>query len=175
MIGLQDGGVFLWDVKSESHEKLVPDLDASVQDVAISPDGCYLAAVNNKGDCYIWTLKSSNDQQLSVLEPKLKIKAHKKYVLRCKFSPDSSLLLTTSADSTAKLWNTSDWTLFRELKIDTHRWIWDAAFTSDSQYLFTASSDNIARLWKVDTKEVDRMYIGHQRAITALAFRDEFT
>lgn len=173
-VAMQNGGVMLWDVKSECHEQMMPDVDASVQDVAISPDGAYLAAINNKGMCYIWSLTSSANQSLGTMHPKTKIQAHKKYGLRCKFSPDSNYLLTTSADSTAKLWNTTDFSLYRELKIDTNRWIWDAAFTSDSQYLFTASSDAMARLWKVDSKEVDRQYIGHQKAVTSLAFRDEF-
>lgn len=38
--------------------------------------------------------------------------------------------------------------------------------------LFAASSAGKARLWRLDTKEVEREYIGHQKAITALAFRD---
>ena len=37
-----------------------------------------------------------------------KINAHKKYGLKCKFSPDSKFLVTTSADHTAKLWDTSN-------------------------------------------------------------------
>ena len=34
--------------------------------------------------------------------------AHKRYGLKCKFSPDSTMLVTTSADQTAKLWSSSD-------------------------------------------------------------------
>lgn len=173
-VAMQNGAVMLWDVKSESHEQLIPDVDASVQDVAISPDGAYLAAVNNRGVCYIWSLKSSPHQSLSVMEPKTKIMAHSKFALRCKFSPDSNYLLTTSADSTAKLWHTSDFSLFREFKIDTQRWIWDAAFTVDSKHLFTASSDGLARLWNVETNSLERQYLGHQKAVTALAFRDGY-
>lgn len=77
-VAMQNGGVMLWDVKSESHEQLIPDVDATVQDVAISPDGAYLAAVNNKGICYIWSLTSSPNQSLSIMEPKTKIVAHSK-------------------------------------------------------------------------------------------------
>lgn len=39
-------------------------------------------------------------------------------------------------------------------------------------FYFLASSSGKARLWRLDTKEVEREYIGHQKAITALAFRD---
>lgn len=172
-IGSQGGCVYLWDVKSDRHDQLIPEVDASIQDIAISPDGTYMAAVNNKGNCYIWTLLNSNDQHLSVLKPKLKIPAHKRYVLRCKFSPDSKLLVTTSGDGSARIWKTPEFTLWRELKIENKCWAWDAAFSADSKYLFVATSDGIARLWKLETKEIEREYIGHQKAITALSFKDE--
>lgn len=42
------------------------------------------------------------------MQRKLKLKAHKRYALKCKFSPDSTLLATTSADQTAKIWRTAD-------------------------------------------------------------------
>ncbi|XP_065366076.1 protein LST8 homolog [Calliphora vicina] len=171
-MGAQNGGVYLWDVKSEVHEQLIPEVDASIQDVAISPDGQYMAAVNNKGNCYIWSLSSSPNQKLTTLHPKLKIAAHKRYVLRCKFSPDSRLLVTTSGDGTARIWKTDDFTMWRELSIDNY-WVWDAAFSADSKYLFTASSDGIARLWKLETKNPERKYTGHTKAITALSFKDE--
>lgn len=136
-IGSQGGRVYLWDVKSDAHEQCVPEVEASVQDVAISPDGMFLAAVNNRGNCYIWTLMSSSDTHLSTLQPKQKIEAHKRYALRCKFSPDSRFLVTCSGDSTAKLWKTPDFTLYRTLDIESESWVWDAAFSADSQRIFT--------------------------------------
>lgn len=136
-IGSQGGRVYLWDVKSDAHEQCVPEVEASVQDVAISPDGMFLAAVNNRGNCYIWTLMSNSDTHLSTLQPKQKIEAHKRYALRCKFSPDSNFLVTCSGDSTAKLWKTPDFTLYRTFDIESDAWVWDAAFSADSRRLFT--------------------------------------
>lgn len=136
-IGSQGGRVYLWDVKSDAHEQCVPEVEASVQDVAISIDGMYMAAVNNKGNCYIWNLSSSSDTNLSTLQPKQKIEAHKRYALRCKFSPDSNYLVTTAGDSTAKLWKTPDFTLYRTFDIECDAWVWDAAFSADSRRLFT--------------------------------------
>lgn len=138
-IGSQGGMVYLWDVKSDLHEQCVPEVEASVQDIAISPDGLFMAAVNNKGNCYIWNLKSSNDTQLSSLQPKQKIEAHKRYAVRCKFSPDSNYLVTCAGDSTAKLWLAPDFTLYRTFQID-NAWVWDAAFSADSKRLFTGKT-----------------------------------
>lgn len=48
------------------------------------------------------------------------------------------LLVTTSADQTASIWKTEDFSLYRQLKYDGgQRWVWDASFTNDSQYLVT--------------------------------------
>ncbi|KAG8298856.1 Target of rapamycin complex subunit lst8 [Homalodisca vitripennis] len=84
------------------------------------------------------------------------------------------LLVTTSADQSARVWKTADFSLVQELKVDNgQRWVWDVAFSADSQYIITASSDNIARLWSVETGTVQREYTGHQKAVTALAFSDQ--
>jgi G protein beta subunit-like protein len=147
----------------------------------------------------VWALNSGDpNKESSKLLPKNKILAHVegrcgtnriftwspnwiffRYALCCKFSPDSSLLVTTSADRTAKLWRTSDFTLvqvtyaaqmllIQVLLLQTltmpeeagpgpqqPAWVWDAAFTADSQMLLTASSsDHKARLWNIKTAEV---------------------
>merc|ERR1712071_703552 len=49
---------------------------------------------------------------------------------------------------------------------------WDIAFSADSQYAITASSDGTARLWSIETSEIAKEYIGHQKALTSLAFQD---
>lgn len=106
--------------------------------------------------------------------------------------------MTTSADQTARVWKTTDFSEVQILQHEAKRWVWDAAFSADSQYIFTgnnifsflffiimfhgfnfnisfnlASSDGVARLWNVSTGAVEREYQGHQKAVTALAFRDE--
>ena len=132
-----------------------------------------MAAVNNKGNCYIWSLTGGRAEESTQLHPKHKLSAHKKYALKCRFSPDSTLLATTSADGTVRIWKTVDFTMLTELKETSQRWVWDCAFSGDSQYIITASSDNMARLWNVETGEVKREYSGHQKAVVCLAFRDD--
>ena len=69
-----------------------------------------VAAVTNSGNCYVspesnredWTLLKEFQSGLKMS----KIGAHKKYALKCKFSPDSTMVATSSADRTAKLWST---------------------------------------------------------------------
>lgn len=49
----------------------------------------------------------------------------------------SRLLVTTSADQTARVWKTADFSLVQELKTEAQRWVWDLAFSADSQYILT--------------------------------------
>lgn len=177
-IASQSGGVFLWNVNSKAHEHYIPETNASVQDVAISPDGKFMAAVNNRGKCYVWDLKSSPDQTLSVAKGWKVFSILDRYGLRVKFCPNSKYMVTCSSDETARIWSVPDFELVRELKKPNCQWVWDAAFSSDreSKYLFTASSDGIARLWSwkhQGNPTVVREYCGHTKAITALAFKDE--
>ncbi|KAG1700940.1 Target of rapamycin complex subunit lst8 [Nymphon striatum] len=173
IIGDQSGMIHIWNIKNESSDQIMPERDASIQCVDVDPNGNYLAAINNKGVCYIWSMKYGEDDKLVELKATMKLEAHSKYGLKCKFSPDSSFLATTSADNSAKIWRMSDFSLVKELKnTNLQRWVWDIAFSSDSQYAITASSDAIVKLWHIDSGEVKREYSGHQKAVSCLAFRD---
>ncbi|XP_072167793.1 target of rapamycin complex subunit LST8-like [Diadema setosum] len=176
IVGDQSGTVHIWDLRSCHNEQLVPEQNASIQSIAIDPEATHMAAVNNKGNCYVWRItKGQGDGALSQLHPKTKIAAHKKYTLKCKFSPDCTLLATTSGDKTVRIWRTADFSLMTTLSVEMQQWVWDCAFSSDSQYIVTASSDRTARLWSVAEGEVKREFTGHQKAITSLAFCDNIS
>ncbi|KAL1453137.1 hypothetical protein WDU94_007308 [Cyamophila willieti] len=190
IVGDQSGVVHIWDLRTDHNEQLIPagNNDSSIQSLDIDCQSQRLAAVNSLGTCYIWQLSNPSSGSLEVISaettsppspprvtkatPTHKMAAHGRYALHCVFSPDCKLLATTSADQTARIWDTTDFTLVRELGTSNQRWVWDAAFTLDSKYLLTASSDGAARLWNIDTGEVEREYSGHQKAITSLAFCD---
>ena len=44
----------------------------------------------HQGNCYVWNLAGGIGEEVTQLIPKTKIPAHKRYSLRCKFSPDST-------------------------------------------------------------------------------------
>lgn len=172
IIGDQSGIIHIWNLQSDQSEQLIPEADISIQSLSVDPQGLYLAAINNKGNCYVWALSDGGPKQSSQLHPKNKILAHKRYGLCCKFSPDTNYLVTSSADAKIKVWRTQDFSLVMELGCEAQRWVWDLDFTADSQYLLSASSDNVARLWSLKTGEMMREYTAHQKALTSLAFRD---
>ncbi|HEX4954622.1 MAG TPA: WD40 repeat domain-containing protein [Thermoanaerobaculia bacterium] len=83
-------------------------------------------------------------------------------------SPDGSLLATTSAEPTVRLWRT-DGSPAGEL-IGHTKAVWNARFSPDGTRLATASSDGTVRLWHAATgKELTRIE-GVGRGIAALAW-----
>ena len=172
IVGDQSGAIYMWDLKTNHNEQLIPETDAVIQSVSIDREGRFMAATNDKGHCYVWSLSGGSNEEPTVFFPKHKIQAHKKYGLKCMFSPDSSILATCSADGSLKLWSTSDAKPIKTLSDPAQRWVWDCAFSEDSHYVITASSDNVGRLWSVEKGEVIREYTGHQKSIVCLAFKD---
>lgn len=172
IVGDDSGTIHVWDLTTDHNEQLVPDIDIAIRSVHIDSDGAYLAAVNNKGTCYVWSLSSGIGTNPITLTPRTKLNAHTRYALKCRFSPDSTLLATTSADGTCKIWSAADFSLTNTLEQKMGKWVWDCAFSCDSQYIFTASSDHVARLWHVNRPNHIREYQGHTKAITAIAYSD---
>lgn len=105
--GDQNGKVHVWDMRNEKKQSFATEKDISIQSVDIQPDGNWLAAVDNVGCCFVYQLKWGCSMS-TLMERRLKFTAHRKYALKCKFSPDCTLLATTSADTTAKLWPTAN-------------------------------------------------------------------
>jgi G protein beta subunit-like protein len=181
----------MWDLRTDNNNPL--DLDGatatstnlSIQHVDVDAEGTKLAAITNRGDLYVWNLvgadfaaATSNADacyRTSRVVFKQKSPAHRHYGLKCRFSPDSTLLATTSADETIRLWQTADLVEHRTLVPiagERQKWVWDCAFSVDSQHVISCSSDALMRLWNVDAGHCVRQYVGHQRPITAMAFRD---
>lgn len=172
IVGDQSGTIHVWDLTTDHNEQLIPEPDVAILSITVDSDGAYLAAVNSKGVCYVWSLSSGVGTSSLTLTPRVKKIAHSKHALKCTFSPDSSLLATASADGTCKIWSTADFSLKNTLKKNAEKWVWDCAFSCDSLYIFTASSDHCARLWHVDKTSPVREYQGHTKAVTAIAYND---
>jgi len=173
--GDQNGNVRVWDLSANAcSRELVPDGEVAVRSVSVASDGSLAIAANNKGNCFIWKL---GEEDTSIFEPLQRLEAHKSYILKCLFSPDTRLLATTSADHTIKIWkqentgNKDEWKLDKTLNGHT-RWVWDCVFSADSLYLVSASSDHVAKLWELGNGEAIRQYTGHHKAVSAVCLAD---
>jgi G protein beta subunit-like protein len=196
----QNGRVRVWDLSSNSSllEQYVEE-GVQIRCINLSPDGNHMTCIDHLGRLHLWRINVTSadydDSTLLSLNHLCTTQAHNQYGLKCLFSPDSSCILSISADGVSKLWRISDpraldastdslrsnsepspdqqasLELLQEFEGHT-KWVWDCAFSADSAYIVTASSDNTARLWDVATAEIIAIYVGHSKAVTCLVLND---
>ncbi len=88
-VGDASGTIHLWDLRSDHNEQLLPEPGAAIQHLDLDSEGTMLAAVNNKGRVYIWSLVTGQQNGAGTkLFPKIKVRVHQRYPLKCRFSPD---------------------------------------------------------------------------------------
>jgi WD40 repeat protein len=107
--------------------------------VAISADGKWLAAGDQKGTVRLWTMSDPTEV--------LAIQAHDGHISQIAFSPDSRLLATTSYSGDVNLWQLPEGKKLKSLKMDAQE-IKRLTFLSDS---LLASAGSEANIWNVDS------------------------
>jgi len=142
-----------------------------LQSVTVDSTGKYCCICNLDGECLIYDI---DRDPLTKFELVYKWKAHNKYILKCTYNSDSTMLATVSADQSIKLWSVKDCTDYSlHTTLEGHsKWIWDCAFSSQSNYFISASSDHTARLWDLETRETHKNFSGHRKAVSCLALND---
>lgn len=108
----------------------------------ISPDGTQIAIGRERGDVILWNIETNSLDRI--------ISSHQSAITDISFSPDNQLLLTTSRDRTARLWDLND---SRKLPIifDDHEdWVLTGCFDPSGKRIITGSSDMYLRSWPVD-------------------------
>nr|XP_027195046.1 WD repeat-containing protein 48 homolog [Dermatophagoides pteronyssinus] len=103
----QSGSIWIWNLQNDQLQRLFVTNDGFIQHIAYDKECRLLAAIDTLGKCYIFQ-KNGEMTASGYLHRRLIFQAHDKYGLKCCFSPDSTLLATTSADTTVKFWRTSD-------------------------------------------------------------------
>ncbi|CAH0557206.1 unnamed protein product [Brassicogethes aeneus] len=85
------------------------------------------------------------------------------------FSPDKTLLLSCSEDTTIRLWSIQIWTCLVVYK--GHMFpVWDVKFSPLGYYFATASYDRTARLWATDHYSPLRLFAGHFSDVDCIQF-----
>ncbi len=99
---------------------------------------------------------------------------HTSLVSAVAFSPDGTLLATTSWDETARLWDVAAGAPVRTLTGHTGA-CYGVAFSPDRPLLATTSQDGTARLWDVTTGAPVRTLTGHTDRVDGVAFSPDGT
>ena len=135
----------LWKItESQPTTDLLQDLkerevERPIRAVAISPDGQWLAAGDQKGTLRVWTLA---DTKLVTT-----IRAHDARLTQLAFSPNSQTLATTSYGGEVRLWQVPEAKRIKSFKASEQE-IVRLAFLTDALLACASSETNI---WNVET------------------------
>ena len=95
-VGHSDGLVTIWDYSKQCVIKEIYDHNKEVRSVAFSPDGKYLLSGSFDSTIKIYDI-NNNFNNIGKLE-------HGDKVVSCKWHPEIPLIVSTSADKTARVW-----------------------------------------------------------------------
>jgi eukaryotic-like serine/threonine-protein kinase len=138
-----DGKPALYDLRTVRRAPL-PPVRSLLGSVAISPDGQRLACPSDlEGEILIWDLAAGRESS--------RLEGHRRAIGPLRFSPDSRLLASGSADSHAALWSVEDGRLVHGLMRGHHSGVDQIRFSSDGRTLLTESADFTMRWWSVAT------------------------
>jgi WD40 repeat protein len=93
---------------------------------------------------------------------------HKNIVTAVRFSPDDSLIISGSVDSTIKIWKRESGEIVREIKHPVAISYLD--LSNDGNYIVTGSYDSKIRIWKVSDGSMAREFTSHTGTVWAVAF-----
>lgn len=102
------------------------------------------------------------------------LEGHKEPVLNFCYSANGRYILSCSQDRTIKLWNPAKDAGPIKSYTGAHNYeINDICVTPDSRRFFTVGGDKNAYAWDVETGDILRKFIGHDRKITACCLLDD--
>lgn len=178
--GSEDTSVRVWNVgQGAETANLNADFDkkskAQINDVAFSPNGKLVAAVNGNGLLQVWNPSLEKSKRLvSGWDAHPSSTAY-----QVAFGKDTSVIFSSGSDSRAKQWiglgpNGENLPGHpRPTPIEGHNgYVTALAATPDGKFLATGSTDKTVRLWDLTgpSPRLARVYQGHTEEVTSLAF-----
>jgi WD40 repeat protein len=132
-----------------------------VQEVAVSPDGRYVATSSFDKTAKVW------DSDTGALVQTMT--GHTEILFGLTFSPDSRSLLTGSLDNTARLWDVSTGKEIRRFSGHTGG-VYAVDFTPNGRYAITGSADRSARVWDLKSPLEADTLVGQTSFVYAVDF-----
>lgn len=137
------------------HSTTLKGHDGSVNAMALSPDGTFLATASEDSTCRVWNCKS--------LQLQAELRGHTQYV-GC-VAAGNECVITGSADKTLRKWSPfagSSLLVFSGHASGVN------CVELQGKLMYSTSFDKTARQWNVDTGECLRVYRGHTRPVNPL-------
>lgn len=151
LVTMHERNIRVWDAAGAGHESATPRREiASKLDAiggAVSPDGRWIAAFARQ-QLEVWDTRP--DPPLGRLFSATggagsEARAHAGAITEVRFSGDSRLLVSASADRTARVWAVETG---KSIELAGHNgFVMSAGFSPDNRYVVTASADKTIAVW----------------------------
>jgi WD40 repeat protein len=157
--------VEVWETATRNRLLAIPCEGPNLFGVAMSPDGCYIAAGGDdpQAPVRVWDVRGAEPVAIAGFA------GHRDAVHSVAFSRDGARLLTSSDDRTARLWDVASGMEIRSF-IGHSWWVWSAAFSRDGKFIVTASHDGSAIVWNSESAEKFAQFLGHRGPVFSAAF-----
>ncbi len=110
--------------------------------MGISPDSRLIATGAGYTERTIKLWNPESDQPVGELT------GHQAWICTLAFSPDGTMLASSSADQTIRLWDTKTWTEITTLRGHEDE-VYSLAFSADGRRMITGGKDGSVRLWQI--------------------------
>lgn len=132
---------------------------ASVNAIALSPDGQTLISSGDNNTLKIWNLNTAQSYSLT---------GHSNWILSLAISPNGQFLVSGSRDHTLKIWNLQTQQLLHDVTAN-HSTFVAIAISPDNQTLVSSNSDHSICLWNIQTGKLINTLFQHTNLIWSLA------
>jgi WD40 repeat protein len=160
--GSWDGSVRVWDAQSGAQLWVWDEISGGLSDVAVSPDGRYIAVGSNDGSVMV--------REGSTGEPRV-LSGHANHVASVTFSPDGQYLATAGWDNTARIFEVGSGELLHDLR--HQNLVHQVAFHPlDPGVVATSDEDGMVNLWSISGPSPVRQQrlAAHSSPVIGLAF-----
>lgn len=132
--------------------------------IALNPSGSNFAVANDRSEVEIWSLEKRNTRISTLRE-------HRDVVRAMDYSRDTRYLLSAGDDKTVKIWDTRDWSLYKNLPC-LHPV--GAACFSPNGYFVACDQGNDIVVYNFEKNEaVQGLNGGHMQNVVKLKFSDD--
>ncbi len=181
----QDGTAIVWEVASDKRSPAFTGHRGPVNSAAFSPDGKHVVTAGYDRRVLAWNPEDvkpfdfKNVAEGTVVPPAnfRAFEGHIDSVRAVSFSPDGSLLLSTSQDNTVRVWDFAAAQALKTFRGHGGR-VQAAAFLADGRRILSAAHDNTVREWSIAGYEEirtlqGRVLDGHSDAVLAAAYSND--
>lgn len=161
--GSKDNCIMLWKSGSDKPKIVLEGHLQSVTAVCFNPILFNVYSVSEDNFLKAWDPKHS---EVSCLRSQV---AHDKEIHSVHCSPNGSLLITSSRDKTAKVWDSDSLDLVATLK-GHKKSVWDARFSAWDKLAVTCSADTTIKIWNMVSFTCTQTLQGHLSSVLQVIF-----